>query len=209
MSKTTVYNFRGEKVKDIKLSQNAFGVPSNNDLLYQVYVALDGNKRSVIAHTKGRGERKGSGRKPWKQKGTGNARTGSVRNPIWRKGGVTFGPTKDRNFKKKINKKMNQKAIAVALSEKVRSKSLIVVDEIKLANRKTKEFSQAFDSLKINGSTLVGFYGKEKDLRVAIRNLSNIDNILTNNLNVYDLLNHKNLVISVDSVKYLEEKYNK
>ena len=106
-------NLKGEKVEDIKLPEAVFNLPSNNSLLHQVYVSMMSNKRQVIAHTKDRAERAGSGRKPWKQKGTGRARTGSVRNPIWRKGGIVFGPSKERNFKKRINQKMKQKSIKI------------------------------------------------------------------------------------------------
>ena len=126
--KIIVQNFEGKKVKDIELSESVFNVPLNAELLHEVYVSMDANQRTVIAHTKGRGEVAGSGRKPWKQKGTGRARVGSVRSPIWRGGGTVFGPTKDRNFKKKINKKANTIAILMALSEKLRSEKLIIVD---------------------------------------------------------------------------------
>ena len=119
--KTIVYNLEGKKVKDLELSEKVFNIPLNADLLHQVYVSMDANQRIAIAHTKGRGEVAGSGKKPWKQKGTGRARAGSVRSPIWRGGGIVFGPQKDRNFKKKINKKSNTRAILMALSEKLRS----------------------------------------------------------------------------------------
>lgn len=209
MTKVAVYNLKGEKTEDLNLSDGVFGLPMNDELLKQAYVAIAGNKRTVIAHTKDRAERAGSGKKPWKQKGTGRARVGQVRNPVWRKGGVSFGPTNDRNFKKNINKKMNQKAIAVALSQKVKSKNLIVLDEIKLAEKKTKEFAKAFQNLKVKGKTLVGFFQKERDFQLCSRNLKNVQNIATENINVFDLLNNKNLILSKESIKYFENKYKK
>jgi large subunit ribosomal protein L4 len=209
MSKVKVYNIKGEKVKDIELSSDVFGLPSNNELVHQVYVALDANQRTVIASTKDRSDRAGSGRKPWKQKGTGRARTGSVRNPIWRKGGVIFGPSNERNFKKKINKKVNVKAIKIVLSEKVRSGNLIVLDKIELKEKKTKEVASIFDKLKITGKTLLGLSEKEKDVYVCSRNIEGVNTVSAQSLNVLDMLNSKNLILSLDSVKYLEEKYKK
>lgn len=208
MLKIAVNNLTGKKVADLELLEDVFGLPQNFDLLHQVYVSMAANKRTVISHTKDRGERAGSGRKPWKQKGTGNARVGSVRTPVWRKGGIVFGPTKERNFSKKINKKVNRKAILLALSEKVRENQLLVVDQIKLNERKTKEFFQILNNLKVKGSALIGFSDSEKDFRIASRNIKNTDNILTSRLNVFDILNHKNLLLSKDSIKYLEEKYS-
>ena len=205
--KISAHNLRGEKVKDINLPETVFNLPSNNKLLHQVYVSMMSNKRRVIAHTKDRAERSGSGRKPWKQKGTGNARTGSVRNPIWRKGGVIFGPTKERNFRKKINKKMKSQAIKIALSDKARSKNLLVVDEIKLEKKKTKEFNKALKNLGIKKSVLIGFSEKEKNFYPYCRNIENVTGFPISNLNLVDMLNCKYLMLSKISIKYLEEKY--
>ncbi|MFH0969005.1 MAG: 50S ribosomal protein L4 [Patescibacteria group bacterium] len=205
--KISVYNSEGKKVEDIELSPEVFGLPMNNELLHQAYIAISSNQRTVLAHTKDRGERSGSGKKPWRQKGTGNARVGSVRTPVWRKGGIVFGPTKERNFKKDINKKMMRKAILLALSEKVKSGNLVILDKLEIAAKKTKEFAKVLGNLKIKGSSLVGFSGKEKDLQVFSRNIKKVRNILASNLNVFDILNNKNLILSKDSIKYLEEKY--
>lgn len=205
--KISVYNLKGKKVEDINLSESVFGLSSNNVLLHQVYVSMLANRRQNLSHTKDRAERSGSGRKPWKQKGTGNARTGSVRNPIWRKGGIVFGPTKDRNFKQKINKKMKLKSIMIAFSEKVRSKSLIAVDEIKLSRKKTKEFAKALEALGIKKSVLISFSEKEKGLYPYCRNLKNVTGVPVDNLSVIDMLNCKYLMLSKDSIKHLEKKY--
>ncbi len=184
-----------------------FNMPANDSLLHQVYVAQSANRRQVLAHTKDRAETAGSGKKPWAQKGTGRARTGAARNPIWRGGGTIFGPTKNRNFKKKINDKMKRKALLIALSEKARSKNFMVVDEMKLKEKKTKEFAKALKNLKIKGSALIGISDSEKDIYLCSRNIPKADPISVKQLNVFDILNHKNLILSKESVKFLEEKY--
>lgn len=205
--KFPVHNLKGEKVKDIELSSSVFDLSANDALLHQIYVAQYANRRQVLAHTKDRAERAGSGKKPWKQKGTGRARVGSVRTPVWRKGGVVFGPTKDRNFKKDVPKKMNKKALAIALSGKVRDKELFLVDSLKADVVKTKMMKEALESLKISRSALMGFSKDEKTMMKASRNLPKVDNILVDNLNVFDILNHKYLIISEDGVNILTEKY--
>lgn len=206
--KTIVYNLEGKKVKDIELSEAVFNVALNSELLHEVYVSMDANQRIAIAHTKGRGEVAGSGRKPWKQKGTGRARAGSASSPIWRGGGIVFGPTKDRNFKKKINKKANTKSILMALSEKLRSEQLIIVDKLEAANKKTKDIASALAALKLKGSVLINLAEGEIDTYLYARNLKKVKCTPINNLNVLDILNHKSLVLSEESVKYLEKKYN-
>ncbi len=207
--KYPVYNLKGDKIKDIELSESVFGLELNDALLHQVYVSQYANRRRVLAHTKDRAERSGSGRKPWRQKGTGRARVGSIRSPIWRKGGVVFGPTKDRNFKKKITKKMNQKALAVALSGKLAEKEMVVVDSLKIEEIKTKLMAKALQSLNLKGSVLVAFSKDEKIYQRASRNIPEIDNIDVENLNVFDVLNHKYLVLSEEGVKMIEKKYKK
>ena len=207
--KISVYNTGGKKVEDVEVSDSIFGAPQNDDLIHQVYVSASGNERQVLAHTKTRGERAGSGIKPWKQKGTGRARVGSVRTPLWKKGGVAFGPRKNRNFSQKINKKMNSAAISMVLSGKLEDKELLVIDKMELAENKTKKMAQILDNLKVNGKALIVFSEKEKDFRLAGRNLSRSSNILASQLNVSDMLDNKYLIMSKASVKYLEEKYKK
>jgi len=205
--KIPVHNLEGKKVKDIELSESVFSVKPNDTLLHQVYVAQYANRRQILAHTKDRAERAGSGRKPWRQKGTGRARVGSVRSPIWRKGGVIFGPTKGRNFKKDIPKKMNRKALTVALSGKIAEKEITVVDSLKIKEMKTKIMNQALKALKLKGSVLVGFSKEERKSKRASRNISKVDNIDVENLNVFDILNHKYLVMSEEGIRFLESKY--
>lgn len=205
--KISVYNLEGKKVKDIDLSQDVFGVDSNNALLHQVYVARQANKRKAIAHAKDRSEVVGSNKKPWKQKGTGRARTGSVKNPIWRSGGVVFGPTRDRNFSKKVNRKSNKKAIKIALSEKAGNKNIVVVDNFDIKEKKTKEFARGLKNLKLSGKVLINLEEKEKDAYRFIRNIKGVKCIPVSGLNVLDILNYKNLVISENGVRFLEKKY--
>jgi large subunit ribosomal protein L4 len=205
--KTSVYNLSGKKIEEIELSDAVFGAPKNDALLHQVYVAQSGNQRSALAHTKDRSEVSGSGKKPWAQKGTGNARAGQKRSPLWRGGGITFGPTKDRNFKRKINDKMKRKAVLVALSEKLRSKNLLIVDEIKIKEKKTKLFASALKNLKIKGSTLVGLASSEKEIYLYSRNIPRVSPVPTSNLNVMDILNNKYLILSKESIKFLEDKF--
>src|SRR3989344_3586409 len=134
-----LYNQNAEQVGAVNLADDVFGLPMNKDLLYQVTTSQMSNQRQGIAHAKGRGEVRGGGKKPWRQKGTGRARHASIRSPIWRGGGVTGGPTKERNFKKSINKKMLQKALKVALSSKLREGELFVIDSFNINQPKTKE----------------------------------------------------------------------
>jgi large subunit ribosomal protein L4 len=209
MTKVPVYNLEGKVTGELKLDDSVFGLPKNNDLINQVYVALRANARQALAHTKTRGERAGSGIKPWRQKGTGRARVGSVRTPIWRKGGIVFGPRNNRNFSKKVNRKMNAKAVGVVLSGKLKDKELIVVDQIDFKEQKTRVVAAALEKLKLKGRTLMAFSDKEKNIMRLSRNIRNVNNILISQLNVLDMLNHKNLMLSQDSVKYLETKYAK
>jgi large subunit ribosomal protein L4 len=207
--KFPVYNLEGKKVKDIELADSVFALPKNDVLLHQIYVAQYANRRQILAHVKDRAERAGSGKKPWRQKGTGRARVGSVRSPIWRKGGVIFGPTKDRNFKKDFSKKMNQKAIALALSGKLADKEVVIVDSLKMKEVKTKMMIKSLEALKLKGRVLIAFSKNEKDSKKASRNIVRIDNIDVENLNVFDILNHKYLAVSEEGIKIIEGKYKK
>jgi len=207
--KISVYNIAGQEVEKMDLSEAVFGVKKNDVLIHQAMVAIQSNQRQVLAHTKNRGDRAGSGIKPWKQKGTGRARVGSVRNPAWKKGGVAFGPRNDRNFTKKINKKMNAKAILMVLSAKLKDNEIMILDKFDLKEKKTKAMADVLKNLKISAKTLIAFTTLEKDLRIVSRNLKKTENILTSQLNVLEMLKNKFLLMSKDSIKYLEEKYNK
>ncbi len=142
MIKLDIYNQKGEKTGSVELSEKVFGVKINDNLVHQAVVAQRANTRQVLAHTKGRAEVRGGGRKPWRQKGTGRARAGSSRSPIWIGGGITFGPTKERNFKKDINKKMKQKAVLMAISDRVKNNAMFVFEDLKMKDFKTKDFNK-------------------------------------------------------------------
>jgi len=146
--KVNVYNQEGAVTGSQDLSDKVFGVKVKDEVVHQVAVAMMGNKRQVLAHAKGRSEVRGGGRKPWRQKGTGRARHGSIRSPLWVGGGVTFGPTKERNFSKKINIKMRRIAIRMCLSDRVKDGKLILLDGISIKDGKTKEIVKTFDNLK-------------------------------------------------------------
>ncbi len=207
MPKIVIYNLEGKETGELNLSDSIFALPSNNELLHQAYVALASNRRQVLAHTKDVSEVSGSGKKPWKQKGTGNARVGSKRNPLWRGGGVVFGPLKTRNFKKKINKKMLKKSVCLALSEKIKIDALKVVENFSLSEKKTKFMNKALVSLGLKGSVLVALDKKEKDNMLYCRNLSKVSVLPVEQLNVLDLLNNKYLLLSKTAVEFLEKKY--
>ncbi len=209
-----VYNQTGEAISDTELSEKVFGVTPNQSLLHQAVVAQMGNERQVLAHTKDRSEVRGSGRKPWKQKGTGRARVGSVRSPIWIGGGVTFGPTKDRNFSKRLNVKMRRKAICMALSDKVSSAKLAIIDALEISEYKTKVFKGIVENLEKKALTpegrrslLVIEAKPSLTVKSSVRNLPNVKLITVENLNIVDLLKYKNIVATTAAVKTIEERY--
>jgi len=189
------------------LPDSVFAVPSNNDLLHQVVSAQMTNKRQVLAHAKTRAEVRGGGKKPWRQKGTGRARHGSIRSPIWKGGGATFGPTKEVNFKKKVSKKMASKALSVALSEKMRDRNVFVVNSIDLSAPKTKEVAGILklfkDKLGQTGSVLIITPSLNKDLHRAINNIQKTGIVEARNLNPLETLSYKNLIILKDAIEVL------
>lgn len=210
MIQAPLYNAKGEQAGTIDLPEAVFAVASNDTLVHQVYVAIAANLRNPIAHTKGRGERAGSGKKPWKQKGTGRARVGSVRSPLWRKGGVTFGPTKDRNFSKDTNRKMRRKALCVALSEKLRAEKIRIVDEFSFETKKTKAFADLLGRIGVRpGKVLVGFSKAEREIGLLSRNIEKTTNVLSENMSVYDLLNHEYLLVTRQSIDLLSARFGK
>ena len=209
MATIAIHNQEGKKIEDLKISDAVFAAKANDELLHQVFMVIAGNQRNPIAHTKDKSEVAGSGKKPFKQKGTGSARQGQKRNPVMKGGGVAFGPTNERNFKRDLNKKMKQKAVVIALSEKLRSETLIAIDSLVVAGAKTKGFAQVLKNLKLTGKVLVSFSDEEKKTSLISRNLKNVNNIETKDLNVMDLLNNKYLLMSKASIAFLEEKFAK
>lgn len=206
--KYSVHNQQGKKIGETILPKEIFEIPINLDLVHQVAVSQMANRRRVIAHTKGRGEVRGGGRKPWRQKGTGRARASSIRSPIWRGGGVTFGPTKDRVFKKKINKKMKRKALLIVLSAKAKEKLIIVLDDLKLEKPKTKEILNIFRKiLSPKISALMALPKKDEKILRAGRNIPGLQIMEARNLNVFDLLSSKYLIMPKETIKTIKETF--
>ena len=208
-----LYNQNAEEISKIDLPDSIFGLKLNADLLHQVVTSLISNKRQVIAHAKGRSEVRGGGKKPWRQKGTGRARHGSIRSPIWKGGGVTFGPTKERNFKKKINKKMARKALLMAISSKAKNRQLLVLDEIKLNQAKTKEmalilknFSKLFEESKNKPSVLMITPSLDSVIKRAAENLPTLNTVEARNINPLLILSSKYLLLMKDAVDILKKK---
>lgn len=208
--KVAVKNLSGKNVKEIELVDTLFGLPSNDVLLHQVYVALATNERQTIAHTKDRAERAGSGKKPWRQKGTGRARVGETRNPVWRKGGVVFGPRKEENYAKDANKKMRQKAVMIALADKLRSGKCILVESLTFPEMKTKLFSEARTALEMGTrSAVVAFATAELPSARVTRNVPRTKHTLAENLNVHELLNHEFVLVSLSGIEELTKRFSK
>lgn len=208
MAKVSVYNTSGKVVEEVELNNALFALPSNDSLLHQVYVVLSGNLRQVIAHTKTRAERSGSGIKPWKQKGTGRARIGSSRAPHWRKGGIVFGPRSNRNFIREINRKMRQKATLIALSEKIRSGKFLMVDAFIFPSQKTQEFDTFLKALQVSHrGLLVALDIREKETERMSRNVEKVVNTLAVDLNAKQLLDKEYLLISKQGIEALQARF--
>ena len=207
--KVAIKDLTGKEIEKMDLNPDVFGVKVDDELISQVYIAQYANKRHSKAHTKKRGEVRGSTKKPWKQKGTGRARTGSVKNPLWRSGGIIFGPRSNRNYSRKINKKVARLAVLMVLSGKLNDGELTVVSDYDLKENKTKFMAKAIDNLKLTGKILVAFAEKSGKYSQATNNLEDVSNIDIKNLNVLDMLNSKHLIIDKEGVKFLEEKYTK
>ncbi|MFA5249355.1 MAG: 50S ribosomal protein L4 [Candidatus Paceibacterota bacterium] len=212
--KTAVYNKVGEEVAQVTLPKDIFEVALKSDLVHQVAVCQASNRRQSIAHTKGRGEVSGGGKKPWRQKGTGRARHGSNRSPIWRHGGVTFGPTNERNFEKGISKKMQRKAMFMVLSQKIKNNALIVLDELSFDKPKTKEVREILNNLKLKISTFTGkgtiiaLSKTDKNAVLSVRNLVRTAPMQAKDLNCLDLLSYKYLVLTKNSLKDIKETFS-
>ena len=206
MPKVDVYNMQGKKVSDVELSAAVFGIEPNEAVVHSVLVNYLANQRQGTQSTKTRAEVRGGGRKPWRQKGTGRARQGSIRAPQWIKGGIALGP-KPRSYRYSVNKKEKRLAIRSVLSSKVLENKLTVVDKLELAEIKTKSMVNALNNLKVEGKTLVVLPEKNLNVQASTRNIEGAKAILANTINVYDLLKYTNLVLTLDTVKKLEEVY--
>ncbi len=209
MPRVNTYNTKGEKVGTALLPPAIFDVEANADLIHQVVVVQLANKRQVLAHTKDRSEVRGGGIKPWRQKGTGRARHGSIRSPLWRGGGVTFGPNKNRVFKKKINKKMKRKALFMVLTSKVKDNELILLDALELKEPKTKLMAEILKNIfkEQKRNVLVVIPKKDENIIRATRNISKTKILRADSLNILDILSFKYLLMPKEAIKVIEKAY--
>ena len=207
MLKTKLYNSEGKESGEVELPERVFGVELVDDLVHQVVVAQMANSRQVLADTKDKGEVRGGGKKPWKQKGTGRARHGSSRSPLWKGGGVTFGPTSDRNFSKMINKKMKTKALLMVLSSKLKDNELVVVENIKLEKASTKKMKDILGKLPLSGKVLISMDKKDDSVFNSVKNIQNTSMLASDSLNVVDLLKNKMLVVDKKGIERIGEVY--
>ena len=205
MLKLDVLNMEGTKVSDIELDEAVFGIEPNEIVVHQVLVNYLANQRQGTQSTKTRAEVRGGGRKPWKQKGTGRARQGSIRAPQWIKGGIALGP-KPRSYRYTINKKIRALAIKSVLSSKLSTGDMIVVDKFEAANIKTAVMAKSLANLKAS-KALVMLETRNLNVQASIRNIANVKTTLANTINIYDLLKYEKLVIEVAAVKKIEEVY--
>ena len=206
MPKIDVYDINGKKVKELELNEAVFGIEPNEAVVHSVLVNFLANQRQGTQNTKTRSEVSGGGKKPWRQKGTGRARQGSIRAPQWIKGGIALGP-KPRSYKYTVNKKERALAIRSVLSAKVLENELVVVDNMPLKEIKTKEMQKALNNLKVEGKTLIIVPEKNTNVVMSARNIEGVKTTLVETINVYDLLKYNKLVVTEDTVKKLEEVY--
>lgn len=206
MPKIDVYDIKGKKVSDVELAESIFGIEPKEAIVHSVLVNYLANQRQGTQSTKTRAEVRGGGKKPWRQKGTGRARQGSIRAPQWVKGGIALGP-KPRSYKYAVNKKERRLAIKSLLSSKVLEKELTVVDKLELSEIKTKTMVKALADLKVEGKTLIVLADKNENVLMSSRNIEGVKTILLNNINVFDLLKYNNLVLPLETVKKIEEVY--
>ena len=206
MPKVDVLSIDGKKVKELELNENVFGIEPNENVVHSVVVNYLANQRQGTQNTKTRAEVSGGGRKPWRQKGTGRARQGSIRAPQWIKGGIALGP-RSRSYTYKVNKKEKRLAIKSILSSKVSSNELVVVDKLQLKEIKTAEMVKIFANLKVEGKALVLLPENNENVQKSVRNIEGAKSLTVNTINAYDLLKCNKLVVTEDTVKKLEEVY--
>jgi len=208
--KIKIYNLEGKATGEMEIPDAMFGVEVIPELVHEAIVIQEANARKVLAHTKDRSEVRGGGRKPWKQKGTGRARHGSRRSPIWIGGGITFGPTKLRNFAKKMNRRARRKALFMTLSDKVNSEAFVIVDDIKLIEGKTRVIAGALKALPLKGKrTLVVVDSANNLVRRALANLPLVESISPTSLNVRDVVKAGTIVVGKSDVDTLVKHYLK
>ena len=206
MPKVTLYDITGSQIGDVELSDDIFGVEINTHEMYEAVKNYLANQRQGTQSAKTRAEVRGGGRKPWRQKGTGRARQGSIRSPQWKGGGVVFAP-KPRDYSYKLPKKIKRLALKSALSSKVQDKEIIVVDSLVLDAPKTKDMIKVLSNLKANKKTLVVIPERDENLILAARNIPGVKTAYVNTINVYDILNCDSFIITKDAVNKVEEVY--
>ena len=206
MAKIEVINVEGKKVKELTLNDSVFGIEPNMNVVHSVILNYLANQRQGTQNTKTRAEVAGGGRKPWRQKGTGRARQGSIRAPQWIKGGIALGP-KPRSYKYKINKKERALAVRSVLSAKLAENELVVVDQFGLNEIKTAEFVKVLNNIKVEGKSLVVIPENDVNVQKSARNIKGVKTTIVDTMTVYDILNAKNLVITENAIKKIEEVY--
>ena len=206
MPNVALYNMEGKQIGDITLNDAIFGQEVNKSVLHQVVVNYLANQRQGTQSTKTRSEVRGGGIKPWRQKGTGRARQGSIRAPQWIKGGIALGP-KPRDYSYTLNKKVKRLALKSALSDKVAENEIIVVDEIAMTEIKTKTIVNMLSNLKVDSKALIVTADNDTNVVKSARNIPGVATAFTGSLNVYEILNHDKLILTKDAVSKLEEVY--
>ena len=206
MPKIDVYDLKGKKVSDVELADNVFGIEPNKTVVHSVLVNYLANQRQGTQSTKTRSEVRGGGKKPWRQKGTGRARQGSIRAPQWIKGGIALGP-RPRSYSYKINKKEKRLAIKSILSSKVAEKELVVLDKLELKEIKTANMVKVLNNVKAEGKTLILLPANNENVCKSSRNIEGVKTLTVDTINAYDLVKYNNLVVTEDTVKKLEEVY--
>ena len=206
MPKVDVLSVDGKKVKELELNENVFGIEPNENIVHSAIVNYLANQRQGTQNTKTRAEVSGGGRKPWRQKGTGRARQGSIRAPQWIKGGIALGP-RPRSYSYKINKKEKRLAIKSILSSKVAEKELIVLDKLELKEIKTANMLKVLNNVKAEGKTLILLPANNENVCKSSRNIEGVKSLTVDTINAYDLVKYNNLVVTEDTVKKLEEVY--
>ncbi|MFA5523691.1 MAG: 50S ribosomal protein L4 [Tissierellales bacterium] len=206
MPKVALYNVSGQQIGDIELNDAVFGVEVNQHVLYEAVKNQLANKRQGTQSAKTRAEVRGGGKKPWRQKGTGRARQGSIRAPQWIGGGVVFAP-KPRDYSYSIPKKVKRLAMKSALSSKVESKEIIILDELNLTQPKTKDMLNILKNINSNKKALIVMSEKNENVIKSANNIPGVQTTLTNTLNVYDILKYDSFIITKDAVKKVEEVY--
>ncbi|MBC7087034.1 MAG: 50S ribosomal protein L4 [Tissierellales bacterium] len=206
MPKVNVYNINGEVVEEMELSDDIFGIEINEHAVYEVVKNQLANKRQGTQSAKTRAEVRGGGRKPWRQKGTGRARQGSIRSPQWKGGGVVFAP-KPRDYSYSVPKKVKRLALKSVLTSKVVENEMIVVDDLKLNAPKTKEMINILNNLKADKKALIVIDKRDENVILAARNIPNVQTAYVNTINVYDILKYNSFIITKEAVKKVEEVY--